>query len=215
MAVDAITERENAVIKAMLSAFVNKRASDWDEVLPAVLMAYRSSIHRTLNETPNALMLGRQVRLPVDVMVPPPPEVAKMPLLQTEYAGRLADAMKDAQEVVSAQLGDKYAYQQRNYDRHVRPQCLTKGQAVSLRVYPGKVGQSKSLLFLWDHCWVITACLSAVHYKIQKTLQGNALVVHGDRLKPFLGEIAGTATKRLWLSLQSTADRVDRLAVLL
>ena len=50
---NGITERENGIIKAMLSAFVNKRADDWDEHLDAVMMAYRSSVHKTLNETPS------------------------------------------------------------------------------------------------------------------------------------------------------------------
>ena len=62
---NAITERENAVIKAMLAAYVNIRLTDWDDLLPPVMMAYRSSVHRTLDETPNAMMLGREVRLPI------------------------------------------------------------------------------------------------------------------------------------------------------
>ena len=34
---NGITERENAVIKNMLAAFVNKRADDWDDHLSAVM----------------------------------------------------------------------------------------------------------------------------------------------------------------------------------
>jgi transposase InsO family protein len=71
---NAITERENAVIKGMLAVYVNSQLTDWDKLLAPVMMVYHSSVHRTLDETPNAMMLGREVRLPIDSLVGLPPE---------------------------------------------------------------------------------------------------------------------------------------------
>ena len=66
----------------------------------------------------------------------------------------------------------------------------------------------------WDGPWIVITKISMVHYKIQRTPRGKFHIVHGDRLKGHYGVIVDAATKRLWLSLQPTADRIDRLACL-
>ena len=67
---DGITmvERFNRTLTTMLSNFVNNNHSDWDENLPYVIMAYRSTTHKTTGFSPNSLMLGREVCTPLDVM---------------------------------------------------------------------------------------------------------------------------------------------------
>ena len=63
-----MVERFNRTLTAMLCAFVNEHHNDWDEQLQYVMMAYRSSMHETTGMTPNALMLGREVSTPLDLM---------------------------------------------------------------------------------------------------------------------------------------------------
>ena len=46
-------------------------------------MAYRSSVHESTGETPNMLMLGREIEVPLDLITEPPPD--SLPLT-TEYA---------------------------------------------------------------------------------------------------------------------------------
>ena len=198
---NAITERENSVIKAMLSAYVNTRLNDWDDHLPVVMLALRSSIHRTLGVSPCSMLLGREVRLPLDAFVGPPPEVAYECMPATEYAAALAEAMQQAHAVVSEHMDEVYDYQKRNYDRSVKAETYEVGQPVWLRVYPQVRGKSKSLMKPWDHGWVITAVLSDVNLKIQKTMKGKSMVVHSDRLKPFLGEVVDTETRKLRASV--------------
>jgi hypothetical protein len=50
-----------------MSTVVSENQTDWDEYLPFVLMAYMSGLKETTQETPNMLMLGREVKLPVDL----------------------------------------------------------------------------------------------------------------------------------------------------
>ncbi|PIK55613.1 hypothetical protein BSL78_07465 [Apostichopus japonicus] len=69
---DGMVERFNRTLEAMLSAVVSENQRDWDEWLPHVTMAYRSSVHETTGETPSVMMLGREMNLPVDLLVPPP-----------------------------------------------------------------------------------------------------------------------------------------------
>ena len=66
---DGMVERFNRTIQQMLRAFVNDRRSDWDEHLPYLCMAYRSTEHASTGFTPNMLMLGRESSLPFDLML--------------------------------------------------------------------------------------------------------------------------------------------------
>ena len=194
---NSITERINGPIKRALSSFVNSRATDWDDHLPAICMAIRSAVNRTLGETPNIMMLGRQLRVPLNLWVGEPPEVQYEVMSTSEYVVALSEAMKEAQTAVSEQLDAKYEYQKTHYDRNVRPQTYTVGQACWLRMFPNIQGRSKSLIPPWDAAWIVVKQLSAVHYTIQKTLRSRTHVVHGDRLRVFYGDVLDPETKRL------------------
>ena len=52
----------------MLSMAVRDDEHDWDLLLPTLLFAYRTSCHVTTGATPFELMLGRDARLPDDVL---------------------------------------------------------------------------------------------------------------------------------------------------
>ena len=61
-------ERFNKTLLTMLRSFVEEIQDDWDDLLPYVLMAYRSVEHETTCSIPNYLMLGREVASPLDLM---------------------------------------------------------------------------------------------------------------------------------------------------
>ena len=66
---NGLTERFNKTLADMLSMFVSSHQKDWDQFLPFVLFAYRTSVHSTTGETPFFLMHGRDARLPVDLVL--------------------------------------------------------------------------------------------------------------------------------------------------
>ena len=55
---DGLCERMNKTLQQMLKAFVDSSRTDWDEHIPYLLMAYRSTVHESTGFTPNRLMLG-------------------------------------------------------------------------------------------------------------------------------------------------------------
>ena len=210
---NGLTERLNRLIKSILGSFVGRRARDWDDTLAAAMLAYRSSVHVALGETPNFMMFARELRLPVDCLIPCPSELDKQILPASQYVVNLEGAMRDAHAAVTEHLGYYYRYQKKNYDRFVKPQQFKRGDKVWLRIYPKPQGQSQAFLKFWDETWIVLEQISKVHYVIQKTPYSQARVMHGDRLKPHPGPIRNAATYRYWLALQPTADKVDRLAV--
>ena len=53
----------------MLKARVEDNPATWDEHLDFCVMAYRSSVHFSTGHNPFELMFGREMRIPLDVMV--------------------------------------------------------------------------------------------------------------------------------------------------
>lgn len=64
---DELTERFNHTLVEMLSMHVSAHQKDWDEMLQAVLLAYRSSVHSSTGCTLALLMMGCELRQPLDV----------------------------------------------------------------------------------------------------------------------------------------------------
>ncbi|CAG2199696.1 unnamed protein product [Mytilus edulis] len=76
---DGMVERFNKTLATMLSSFVEQNQRDWDEYIPFVMMAYRASEHETTGQTPNSLMLDRELSTPLDIMYEMPPSVRDFP----------------------------------------------------------------------------------------------------------------------------------------
>lgn len=64
---NGLVERFNKTLITMLRSLVDEHQSDWDELLPYVIMAYRSVEQESTGFSPNYLMLGREVRTPLDI----------------------------------------------------------------------------------------------------------------------------------------------------
>ena len=61
----------------MLRGELKESEDDWDLQLPTCMMAYRSSVPRpdSTGETPNMLMLGSEIEVPLDVITASTPDV--------------------------------------------------------------------------------------------------------------------------------------------
>ena len=76
-------ERFNRTLVEMLHGKIKEDQEDWDLQLPACMMAYRGAVHESTGATPNLLMLGRELEVPLDVLTEAPPDA---PPLKTDYA---------------------------------------------------------------------------------------------------------------------------------
>ena len=58
---DGLVERFNRTWLMMLAMFAGENKDDWDDLLPAVMMAYRSSVHESMGFSPYRLMFWRRM----------------------------------------------------------------------------------------------------------------------------------------------------------
>ncbi len=66
---DGLVERMNKTLISMLSVFVEDNQSNWDELLPYVMMTCRSSVQSSTGFTPYKMLFGAEITLPVDVVM--------------------------------------------------------------------------------------------------------------------------------------------------
>ena len=62
-------ENLHKTLRSMLTARVEDDPQSWDEHLDYCMMAFRSSVHSSTEYTPFELMFGREMRIPLDVMM--------------------------------------------------------------------------------------------------------------------------------------------------
>jgi len=61
-------ERCNQVILQIIRCFIEGKVHHWDRDLPTLVMALHATENRSTGYTPNRLVLGREVILPVDIL---------------------------------------------------------------------------------------------------------------------------------------------------
>ena len=94
---DGMVERYNRTIVNAVSLMIqpHEGQKDWDQYLPYVGFAYRSSVQASTGESPNMMMLGREVNLPVDLVLGAVPHEKE---LDTEYADDLRERIRTIHE---------------------------------------------------------------------------------------------------------------------
>ena len=93
---------------------------DWDDLLPAVMMAYRSSVHESTGFSPYRLMFGEECTLPMDVGLPSQDQDLPDPI-KNPYALWVPDALEVAYDQVHRHSGQAVLRQkQLNNKRAVR-----------------------------------------------------------------------------------------------
>ena len=84
---NGLIERFNRTLGKMIRSFIASNIYDWDVHIPLLTAAYRSTRHPATGFTPNKLMLGREVNLPIDILYPRPSSLE--PLESHEYVAQL------------------------------------------------------------------------------------------------------------------------------
>lgn len=69
---DGQVERFNRTLVEMLRGKIREDQKDWD--LHVCMMAYRGAVHESTGVSPNLLMLGRELEVPLDAIIEAPPD---------------------------------------------------------------------------------------------------------------------------------------------
>ena len=104
---DGLVEHFNRTLLIMLAMFAGENRDDWDDLLPAVMMAYRST-----GFSPYRLMFGEECTLPMDVRLPRQDPDLPDPIT-SPYAVWVRDALEVAYDLVRRHSGQAVQHQKR------------------------------------------------------------------------------------------------------
>ena len=179
---DGQVERFNRTLIAMLSKFCSDNKRDWDDHLPYLMCAYRATINESSGCSPNLVMLGREISLPVDIMYPIP-EQPKEYTCTTEYVEWLRQTLHDCFEDVRSHLSESASKQKNYYDKRSQSRKFSPGDWV-LRFYPPGLSRSK-LNPQYVGPYLILKQFGEVTYLIQRDPENKPVVIHIDHLKKY------------------------------
>ena len=166
----------------MITAYASDHQRTWDQYLPMLTMAYRSTPHESSGFSPNQLMLGREVNLPVDILVGQPP--VEREIDEHEYVAELRDRLEDAYAQARDNLGRAAERQKLYYDVGASGGSYKPGDVVWILNKDRRKGISPKLQKKWKGPFLVEECLNDVTYRLRMTPERRK-VVHFDHLKPY------------------------------
>ena len=178
---DGMVERFNRTLTAMLSAFVNDNHNDWDVQLQYVMMAYRSSNHETTGYTPNALMLGRDVCTPLDIMFEMPSQIKSVS--QNQWCWVLQERLENAHKHVMVHTNQSMVRQKHYHDRKLHWEGYTPGDRICVYFPRTHKGKSPKFTTYWNGPYTVKKKMSDVTYLVDCGRRGSNQVIHVDRMR--------------------------------
>ena len=183
---DGMVERANRSIQKIISSYISDSQDDWDEHIPLLMLAYRSSVHETTGVSPAMMMFGRELTLPVDMTLGRP--VRDERLCATEHAYQLEQKLLDVHDFARKHLNISSESMKRRYDVKTYKIPYKVGDAVWYYFPKRKVGFNPKLQRPWKGPMIVVEQLNDVLFRIQSGPKNKPMVVHHDKLKPYLGE---------------------------
>ena len=206
---DGMVERFNRTLVQEMAKRCRHGQSDWDLFIPTILMAYRSAEHESTGYTPAQLMIGQELRMPLDLLFEKPPDTQEC--TTTEFVRAQRDRMRIIRAQVENNLRIAASTMKRRTDvKATSLQPLEENDQVWLYNPKRKKGQSPKLSSSWDGPYRIVKRLSAVTYRIQKHKHAACKVVHFNRLWKIGGPPKFSWTSGSGGSDTSTPDRTPR-----
>ena len=179
-------ERSHRDLKMVLKALMeDDPEGDWEEHLPAALLALRTARHRHTGFTPHFLLFGREAVLPVNLIYGHPPGPQKT---SQEYADHTFNIQQKAFEIARENLGASIERAKLMYtDLEKRPLQVTD----LVWLFTPKVDPAKSKFStFWTGPYEITERHNPVLFTIQNRwsqTKSLTLTVGVDRLKRYFG----------------------------
>ena len=176
---NSVVERLNRTVGNSLRALLcGQEHREWDELLPQIMRTIRATPHRVTGETANYLMLGRETRLPPDVI-----SSCKFDeqLPEEEFAAQLQKRM----QMVGERLREHQKEEPR-VDDCEEPAKFRVDDKVWLKSFYKPGGRGTKLLPKYVGPYTITAVLPYQTYRM--TRNGKTSVQHEGRIRLYVGE---------------------------
>jgi hypothetical protein len=179
-----MAERYVRTIEEHLRKVVSTHQRNWDDRLPIFLLAYRASTHDTTGVTPANMVFWRELRLPCDLLFGAPPDKEQS---TTDYVADLVERLHDTNHYARQHLRVASDRMKARYDRLANSTGFQEGDRVWLYRPTRTRGRSPKQQSAWEGPYKVITRINVVVYRIQRHPRSRMMVVHLDRLAPYLG----------------------------
>ena len=135
--------------------------------------------------TPNYLMLGREVNLPIHLGFSSPKH--NVVNENVEFVKALREKFERAHAHACKFLKRNSERQKKNYDRNWNSCTFKVGDSVWLSQVKRKIGIG-SKLSMWNGPYLVHGKINEVLYKIKRNKRSKIKIVHVDRLKLYVSK---------------------------
>lgn len=179
---DGMVERFNSTMMQIVSTLCDNY-EDWDLHLPFAQMAFNSTVHSTTGETPNKIVQGRHLHMPIDVITQLDASDEDV-VAQHEYVRRLEDRLRTSHDVVRKYTARSMSKQKYYHDRGTCYNDYQEDDLVLLKImehapFTGKLAPR------YDGPYVVIEKRINDTFLIQKDEESRATTVQHNRLKPY------------------------------
>ena len=124
-----MSERVNRTLKAQIAIYTQRQPSLWDQEIQKLAFSIRTSVNETNGETPTFLNLGRDLQLPLDLILQNPVSGPASTTLEQKYIRyyrtNLLNSLETAYNLVREHGEVKKLIQKRNCDKYTyKPQYV-------------------------------------------------------------------------------------------
>ncbi len=124
--VNDMVECCNHTLLAMLRAVVSEQQDDWDDQLPALLSAYRSTPHSSKGVSPYRMLYGVEMTMPLDLILSDIGSERPDIHCPTEYVGWLRGSIGDAHVIARTNLKKAANAKRKVMAKPVEPLCSSE-----------------------------------------------------------------------------------------
>ena len=177
-------ERYNSFIAQTLRAYINKSQTNWPELLPGILMAFRLTPAKGTKFAPHKLLFGRDINLPFDTTVAPFNNMAKD---HAQYFQEVLHQLKLAEELATTNIKASKEDYKAQYDKHTGNPTFRPGDLVLLLNQKTKPGLSPKLTDKYTGPYYITLTGPNDTYKLNSVENNKPMksLVHVNLLKKY------------------------------
>ena len=181
---NAVQERFNSVILDTLSHYANEYQTNWDEYLPAIQFAYRSTpADNSVGFSPFFLLYGREAVLPLDVTLMAPTEYPEKTV--RDHIHHLVSQLEVFRAISKQHTELNQTNMKQRYDEHASDVQYQVGDTVWLYIPVTQPGLSKKLMKFWSGPYLLVEQTGPVNFRV-RNLANNKLLstpVHVNRMK--------------------------------
>ena len=177
-------EKLNQFITNAVYAYVDEEGTDWDEILPSISMAYRTSVVEAIGMTPAELVYGRKLRVPQDLMFG---DQGKEVVDQKQYNLRLLARLRRFYRAALSSQSIYDAKKEKQYDKTHKHVNFEIGDIVLIAAPKSNMHKSgsKKLSPVYSPPHKVIHKLSDLNYRVQGVETGKIYDVNVQRMLKF------------------------------